>query len=63
MEASIPSPEASRDAASVHGSVAVAVMDEPTERPLVFPVNEEEVAPIKAFTEAFVEMNFHEIIF
>ena len=36
VEASIPFPEDSRDAASVHGSVGEAVMDDSTEHPLVF---------------------------
>ena len=60
MEAFIRSPEASRDAASVHGSVALAVMDKSTERPLVFSVEVVEAASMEPFSEAFVELNlFH----
>ena len=36
VETSVPSPEASRDAVSVHGSVGAAVMDDSTEHPLFF---------------------------
>ena len=53
VKASIPSPEASRDAASVHGSVGAAVMDDSTEHPLVFSVE-----VVEAFTDARVEEMF-----
>ena len=51
MEASIPSSEASRDAASVHGFVRAAAVDDFTEHALVFSVE-----VVKAFTQACVEV-------
>ena len=66
VEAPIPSPEASRDAASVHGSVEPAVMDDSTERPFILFVEVLQVAAMEASTEAFTkafEEAFEEVFF
>ena len=54
VKASISSPEASRDAASVHGAVEAVAMDGSMEHPLVLLVEVVEVASMEAFTEACV---------